>query len=164
MRKAVEELRKVIETLSEDIKRHGEVILIMHSSIEKLTSSVTALGYRYGLFTEEAFRESIKYLVSDLLRVYQVRRWTYYDGEGFVFGHPLVIDVDVLVRDNEHILVEYKASIDRGDVAELYREGILYERVNKVKPRLLIVGPAIRKRALELARELGVEVRASEVI
>ncbi|MGC8607955.1 MAG: hypothetical protein ACP5L5_10415 [Vulcanisaeta sp.] len=81
-----------------------------------------------------------------------------------MFGHPSVIDVDVLIRDNEHILVEYKASIDRGDVAELYREGILYERVNKVKPRLLIVGSAIRKRALELARELGVEVRASEVV
>ncbi|WP_243676279.1 hypothetical protein [Vulcanisaeta distributa] len=62
------------------------------------------------------------------------------------------------------MLVEYKASIDRGDVAELYREGALYERVNKVKPRLLIVGPVIRRRALELARELGVEVRASEVV
>ncbi|MGC8543815.1 MAG: PD-(D/E)XK nuclease family protein [Vulcanisaeta sp.] len=160
----IDKLRKTVEVLSEDVKRHGEVILVMQSSIEKLTSSVTALGYRYGLFTEEAFRESIKYLVSDLLKVYQVRRWTYYDGDGFVFGYPLVINVNVLVRDNEHVLVEYKASIDREDVAELYREGLLYERVNRVKPRLLIVGPAIRKRALELARELGVEVRASEVI
>ena len=122
------------------------------------------MGYRYGLFIEEVFRESIKYLASDLLKVYQVRRWTYYDDEDFVFSYPSVIDVDVLIRDNEHILVEYKASIDRGDVAELYREGILYERVNKVKPRLLIVGLAIRKRALELARELSVEVRASEVV
>ncbi|GAB6943701.1 PD-(D/E)XK nuclease family protein [Vulcanisaeta sp. JCM 14467] len=158
------ELKKVIETLSDDVKRHGEVILIMQSTLEKLTSSVTALGYRYGLFTEEAFREAIKYLVSDLLKAYTVRRWTYYDSEGVVFGHPSIIDVDVLVRDNEHILIEYKALIDRGDVAELAREGMLYERVNKVKPRLLIVGPAIRRRALELARELGVEVRASEVI
>lgn len=33
-----------------------------------------------------------------------------------------------------------------------------------MKPRLLIVGPVIRRRALELARELGVEVRASEVV
>mgnify|MGYP001770847613 CR=1 FL=1 len=158
------ELKKVIETLSDDVKKHGDVILIMQSTLEKLTSSVTALGYRYGLFTEEAFREAIKYLVSDLLRAYTVRRWTYYDSEGVVFGHPSIIDVDVLVRDNEHILIEYKALIDRGDVAELAREGMLYERVNKVKPRLLIVGPAIRRRALELARELGVEVRASEVI
>ncbi len=159
-----EELKKVVETLSEDVKKHSEVILIMQSTLEKLTASVTALGFRYGLFTEEAFREAIKYLVSDLLRAYTVKRWTYYDSEGFVFGHPSIIDVDVLIRDNEYVLIEYKALIDRGDVAELAREGMLYEKANKVKPKLLIVGPAIRKRALELARELGVEVRASEVI
>ncbi len=162
--KSHDELKKVVEALSEDVRRHGEVIIVMQTSIEKLTSSVTALGYRYGLFIEEAFRESIKYLVSDLLKVYEVRHWTYYDSDGFVFGHPSIIDVDVLTRDNEHILVVYRVSIDRGDVAELFREGVLYERINKVKPRLLIVGPVIRRRALELARELGVEVRASEVV
>ncbi|BDR91783.1 PD-(D/E)XK nuclease family protein [Vulcanisaeta souniana] len=160
----ISELRKAVEALSEDVRRHGEVIIVMQTSIEKLTSSVTALGYRYGLFTEEAFRESIKYLVSDLLKVYEVKHWTYYDSDGFVFGRPSIIDVDVLIRDNEHILVVYRVSIDRGDVAELFREGVLYERVNKVKPRLLIVGPVIRRKALELARELGVEVRASEVV
>ncbi len=80
LRKAVEvlvkshdELKKIVEALSKDVRRHGEVIIVMQTSIEKLTSSVTALGYRYGLFTEEAFRESIKYLVSDLLKVYEVR-------------------------------------------------------------------------------------------
>ncbi|WP_243676261.1 DUF3782 domain-containing protein [Vulcanisaeta distributa] len=87
--KSHDELKKIVETLSEDVRRHGEVIIVMQTSIEKLTSSVTALGYRYGLFTEEAFRESIKYLVSDLLKVYEVRRWTYYDSDGVVFGHPL---------------------------------------------------------------------------
>lgn len=164
LRSAVEELRKAAEALTEDVRRHSEAIHAMQNSIERLTSSVTALGYRYGLFTEEAFRESIKYLLGDLLKIYQIKRWTYYDSEGFVFGRPSVIDVDVLIRDGEHILVEFKASIDRGDVAELYREGLLYERVNKVRPRLLIVGPAIRKRALELAGELSVEVRAPEVV
>ncbi|WP_148682361.1 PD-(D/E)XK nuclease family protein [Pyrobaculum neutrophilum] len=164
LRSAVEELRKAVEALTEDVKRHSEAIHAMQNSIERLTSSVTALGYRHGLFTEEAFRESIRYLLGDLLKIYQIKRWTYYDSEGFVFGRPSVIDVDVLIRDGEHILVGYKAGIDRGDVAELYREGLLYERVNKVRPRLLIVGPAIRKRALELARELGVEVRAPEVV
>ena len=87
------ELKKVIEALSEDVKRHGEIILIMQSALEKLTASVTALGSRYGLFTEEAFRGAIKYLVSDLLRTYTVKRWTYYDSEGIVFGHPSIIDV-----------------------------------------------------------------------
>jgi hypothetical protein len=157
-------LQEQVVKLQEQVARQGEAILALQRSFEKLTASITALGYRYGIYTEDVFRDAIKYLVEDLLKAYEVRRWTYYDNEGVVFGYPSIIDVDVLIRDNEHILIEYKASIDRGDVAELAREGILYERVNKVKPKLLIVGPVVRRRALELAKALNIEVRAIEVM
>ncbi|KUO93546.1 MAG: hypothetical protein AT717_06760, partial [Vulcanisaeta sp. CIS_19] len=157
-------LQEQVAKLQEQVAKQGEAILALQRSHEKLAASITALGYRYGIYTEDVFRDAIKYLIEDLLKVYEVRRWTYYDNEGVVFGYPSVIDVDVLIRDNEHILIEYKASIDRGDIAELAREGILYERVNKVKPKLLIVGPVVRKRALELAKALNIEVRATEVM
>ena len=162
--KAIKSLQEQMVKLQEQVAKQGEAILALQRSHEKLAASITALGYRYGIYTEDVFRDTIKYLIEDLLKVYEVRRWTYYDNEGVVFGYPSVIDVDVLIRDNEHILIEYKASIDRGDVAELAREGILYERVNKVKPKLLIVGPVVRKRALELAKALNIEVRATEVM
>lgn len=162
--KAIKSLQEQMVKLQEQVAKQGEAILALQRSHEKLAASITALGYRYGIYTEDVFRDAIKYLIEDLLKVYEVRRWTYYDNEGVVFGYPSVIDVDVLIRDNEHILIEYKASIDRGDVAELAREGILYERVNKVKPKLLIVGPVVRKRALELAKALNIEVRATEVM
>jgi hypothetical protein len=157
-------LQEQVVKLQEQVARQGEAILALQRSFEKLAASITALGYRYGIYTEDVFRDAIKYLVEDLLKAYEVRRWTYYDNEGVVFGYPSIIDVDVLIRDNEHILIEYKASIDRSDVAELAREGILYERVNKVKPKLLIVGPVVRRRALELAKALNIEVRAIEVM
>jgi hypothetical protein len=162
--KAIKSLQEQMVKLQEQVAKQGEAILALQRSHEKLAASITALGYRYGIYTEDVFRDAIKYLIEDLLKAYEVRRWTYYDNEGVVFGYPSVIDVDVLIRDNEHILIEYKASIDRGDVAELAREGILYERVNKVKPKLLIVGPVVRKRALELAKALNIEVRATEVM
>jgi len=162
--KAIKSLQEQMVKLQEQVAKQGEAILALQRSHEKLAASITALGYRYGIYTEDVFRDAIKYLIEDLLKVYEVRRWTYYDNEGVVFGYPSVIDVDVLIRDNEHILIEYKASIDRGDIAELAREGILYERVNKVKPKLLIVGPVVRKRALELAKALNIEVRATEVM
>ncbi|MCG2886512.1 MAG: DUF3782 domain-containing protein [Vulcanisaeta sp.] len=162
--KAIKSLQEQMVKLQEQVAKQGEAILALQRSFEKLTASITALGYRYGIYTEDVFRDAIKYLVEDLLKAYEVRRWTYYDNEGVVFGYPSIIDVDVLIRDNEHILIEYKASIDRGDVAELAREGILYERVNKVKPKLLIVGPVVRRRALELAKALNIEVRAIEVM
>ncbi|MCG2880140.1 MAG: DUF3782 domain-containing protein [Vulcanisaeta sp.] len=162
--KAIKSLQEQMVKLQEQVTKQGEAILALQRSFEKLTASITALGYRYGIYTEDVFRDAIKYLVEDLLKAYEVRRWTYYDNEGVVFGYPSIIDVDVLIRDNEHILIEYKASIDRSDVAELAREGILYERVNKVKPKLLIVGPVVRRGALELAKALNIEVRAIEVM
>ncbi|RLE58014.1 MAG: hypothetical protein DRJ40_02075, partial [Thermoprotei archaeon] len=59
--------------------------------------------------------------------------WCYVDEEGFVYGYPVVIDVDLVVKDGEHILIEVKSSVDRGDALELKRISELYERVTGVK-------------------------------
>jgi len=155
----VVESTKAILRLQEQVARHSEAILALQRSIEKIVSSIQAIGTRYGVFTEEAFRESIKYLIGDLLKEYKVEKWIYYDEKGVVYGHPAIVEVDVLIKDREHILVEYKASTDRADVAELYRIGKLYEEVKGIRPRLLIVSLGIRKRAKELADGLGIKLR-----
>lgn len=145
LQKDVEEHTKVIKSLQEQVAKHIE-ILDRHSKIlERLIAKIEAISLRYGVSTEEAFREAVKYLVEDLLKIYKVDKWIYYDKDGFVFGYPSVIEVDLLVKDKEHILVEYKAQVDKADVAELFRIGQLYERVTGIKPRLLIVSPSIRK-------------------
>jgi hypothetical protein len=166
LQEQVAENTKTIRSLQEQVIEHSKAIrslqeeIIKHSKlIERLISAVQAIGMRYGVFTEKAFREGLKYLIEDLLKVYKVERWEYYDNEGIVYGHPSVIEVDVLIRDKERVLVEYKSLADKSDVAELYRIGILYERVTGVKPRLLMVAAGIKRRALELARQLGVEIR-----
>jgi len=150
--KRFEAIERRLEELISVVKRHGE-------AIDKLASQIAALGNRYGIYTDEAFRESMKYVVQDLLKVCRVERWIYYDSEGFVYGAPSIVEVDVYIHNDQHILVEFKASIDRGDVLELHRIGQLYEKVTGRKPKLLIVSPAIRKRARELAEKLGIEIR-----
>jgi hypothetical protein len=55
-------------------------------------------------------------------------------GEGVVYGYPAVVEVDIVVRDREHILVEVRSGVSRTDVAELYRLGRLYERIHGVGP------------------------------
>ena len=117
----LEEHSRVLEEHSRVLRLHSEILERHDRAIRELVLQVRALGYRYGICTEEAFREAIRYLIEDLLRVYEVRRWIYHYQEGLVHGHPAVIDVDRLVRDREHTLVEYKALADRADVAELYR-------------------------------------------
>jgi len=168
--RAIREHSEAIRALQEQVARHGEIleglqrqVIANTEAIKELTSSMRALGMRYGIYTERAFRESIKYLIEDLLREYRVERWEWVDREGIVYGHPSVIEVDVLIRDKEHILVEYKASADKADVGELIRKGKLYEKVTGIKPKLLLVAAAIRGRASELAKRAGVEIRGEVV-
>lgn len=129
-----EEANKRFEAIQEILLRHGKAVESLQEAVRDLTRTVAAIGRRYGVVTEEAFRGSIRYLVEDLLKAYTASKWIYFDSEGIVFGVPSVIGVDVLIRDREHILLEYKAYADRGDVAELHKIGILYEKVVKVRP------------------------------
>lgn len=161
--KAIKELQEAIKKQGEAIRELQEAVKGLQEAVRDLSVRVNAIGVRYGVVTEEAFRSSIKYLVEDLLKLYKVEKWVYYDSEGLVYGRPSVVEVDVFIRDREHVLVEYKAHADRSDVAELGNIGRLYERVTGVKPRLLLVAPTIRMRARSLAGELGVELRGSIV-
>ncbi len=106
-------------------------------------------------------RKGIEYLDGDLLRKYKVSKWRYFDSEGLVYGHSSKIDVDILISDDKHVIIEYKAFVDRSNVAELHRIGKLYEKVTGIKPYLLIITPNIRKRAKELADALNIEVRGN---
>jgi len=166
LRKAQQRLEEIEERqqkLEERVLRVEERLEQVGRALQELTAKLMALSYRYGIATEEAFRSAVKYLVEDLLREYRVARWTTYDREGLVYGHPAVVEVDVLIRDGEHVLVEYKAYADKADVAELYKVGLLYQREVGVKPRLLLVAPCYRRRARELAERLGVEIRGEQV-
>ena len=68
-----------------------------------------------------------------------------------------MVDVDLIVKDREHILVEVKSSVSRGDVYELWRIGKLYERIEGVKPKLVLVSPYIEDTAKKTAEKLGIE-------
>ena len=159
LQRAVEAHSQAIQSLQAAVDRHSKVLEDHSKAIRELRAQVYALGTRWGVVAEETFRESVKYLVEDLLGEYEAKKWVYRDEEGFVFGRPAVVEADLLVKDGVHILVEFKASADRGDVYELYKMGQLYEKTTGVKPRLLLVSPAVRKRAAELAEELGIEIR-----
>ncbi len=150
------------QRLEERVARLEESLERLGRAVQELAAKIMALGHRYGL-AKEALRSAVKYLVEDLLKEYRVSKWVTVDREGVVFGHSAVIEVDVLIKDDTHILVEYKSLADRADVAELYRVGRLYEKETGVKPHLLLVAPGYRRRAKELADELGVEIRGEPV-
>ena len=119
---------------------------------------VTVIAHRFGVISEEAFREAMKYVVEDVFGVATVEKWVYRDNEGVVYGYPAVVEVDVLVRDSEHILLEVKSRVSKADVSELYRIGVLYEKVEGRKPRLVILGGFVDEEARRLGKRLGVEI------
>ena len=85
------------------------------------------------------------------------------DKEGLVYWHKAVVEVDVLIRNKEDVLAEYKAVADKDYVEELIRIGKLYEKVTGVMPKLLLIAAAVRRRALKLARAAGIDVKAKHI-
>ena len=69
-----------------------------------------------------------------------------------------MVDADLVIKDQQHILVEVKSSVSRGDVYELWKTGQLYEKIKSAKPKLVIVSPYIDEDARKIAEELGIEV------
>ena len=165
LQKQVEEHSKAIRRLQEQVERHTraieslqEQVLKLANEIKRLGDRISALGARWGLVAEEVFRESLREFLQNYFKVARVERWEHYDEEGLVYGHPSVVEADLIIKDRVHYLVEVKSSASKGDVAELYRIGILYERETNVKPQLVIVTCFIDERAKRVAEKLGVKV------
>ncbi len=129
----------------------------MVKGFELVNRHISALGARWGLLVEESFRSGIKGLVEKYFGG-KVERWTHYDEDGIVFGYPSVVEVDLIIKDKEHILVEIKSSTSKADIFELWKIGQLYEKLRSVKPKLAIVSPYVEDKAKETAEKLGIKV------
>ena len=153
LQEQVAENTKAIRALQEQALRHAK-------AIEGFSRRLDALGARWGILSEKAFRNSMKEVLERYFRA-RVEKWTYYDKDGVVYEHPSIIEVDLVIRDREHLLIEVKSSVSKGDVVELKRIGELYERVRGIRPKLAVVSPYVDERAKEMARIFGIEVYTS---
>jgi hypothetical protein len=150
-------LEERVARLEERVTRLEERMLKVEESLENLSRLVITVAHRFGVASEEAFREAMKGILEEYFGA-TAHRWTVFDSEGLVYGRPSTVEVDVVVKDNVHILVEVKSRVDTGDILELSRIAKLYEKREGVKPELAIVGAFITPRARELAEKLGVKI------
>ncbi len=154
----VTRLEERFADLEERVMRLEERVLRVEEELRNLNRMMTAVLHRFGMLSESGFREAMRYVVEEVFGVAEVTRWVERDDEGLVYGRPSVVEVDMLVKDNVHVLLKVKSRVSKSDISELYRIGQLYEKKTGVRPRLAIVGGFVDEGALELARELGVEV------
>ncbi len=149
---------RVVE-LEERFVKLEERIIRLEEEMRDTRRVVAVIAHWFGLLSEAGLREALRYVVEEVLGTARVEKHSIRDDEGLVYGYPAIVDIDVVVKDNVHVLVEVKSRVSKSDVAELYRIGLLYERKHGVKPRLLVIGGFIDPEAYEAAKRLGVEIR-----
>jgi len=132
----------------------------MNRGFDRLQRRLDALGARWGVMSEEAFREGLRGVVERELGL-KVERWTAYDEEGKVFGFSSEVEVDVAVKDGKVILIEITSHARLLDVYAFKRKADLYaEKEGRRPDRLVIITPYAEEDAKKAAERLGIEIYA----
>lgn len=137
-------------------------IRIMVASIDRLSrkhdSTIGALGARWGLRTEESFRNALKAILEEYFQV-EVLRIVEYDDTGEVFGRPDQIEIDLIVKDGLLIIAEIKSSMSKPDMHTFYKKVIFYtKRHQREVSKMIVISPMVDDRAKAVAKELGIAI------
>ncbi len=147
-----EESRREMAQMKEESERKWQEIL------RKIDIRFGALGARWGIQTETAFRNAIKGILEESFPV-KVERYLAKDEEGKVFGRPDQIELDLIIKDGETIVAEIKSSMSRADVYIFDKKVKFYEeKEGKKVDRKIIISPMVDPKAQEVASKLGIEV------
>ncbi len=94
----IEELRKYVDDKFEELRKEVQMIKdtmvtkrdveelrrYVDSQIKFLSIKLDALGARWGVVNEDAFRDGVREILRDA--DYTVEKWLYYDADGYVYG------------------------------------------------------------------------------
>jgi len=132
--------------------------LSIQALARKHDSTIGALGARWGLHTEQSFRNALKGILEEYFDV-EVLNVMEYDEEGEVFGRPDQIELDVIIKNGMLILGEIKSSMSKSQMYTFERKVRFYERRHGRKAsRTLVISPMVDKGAREVAEKLGIQV------
>ncbi len=130
----------------------------IHALSRKYDSTIGALGARWGLQTEQSFRNALAGILETSFGV-EVLNVIEYDDAGEVFGRPDQVELDVLIHNGVLLLCEIKASMSKSDMVIFERKVRFYEKRHQRKvDRALVISPMVDAPARALAAELDIEV------
>ena len=137
-----------------ELRRLHEEIMEMARKHER---GIGALGSRWGLQSEKAFRDALAGILEQSFGV-QVLNVNEYDHEGTVFGRPDQVELDVIIKNGLLLICELKSSIDKAGMYIFERKARFYEKQHGQQAnRLLVISPMIDARARKVAKQLGIE-------
>ncbi len=144
------------EQIAENHRLHDEIMAMA----DRLDRKVGALGARWGLLSETAFRDGLAAILEKSFGV-EVVNINDYDDEGVVFGRPDQVELDILIKNGLLIACEIKSSMDKAGLYIFSRKVDFYERKHQRKAnRRLVITPFLDPRAAGLPEKLGIEVYA----
>jgi Uncharacterized conserved protein containing a coiled-coil domain len=176
----IEALEQRMEDLRRDFNRrmeelrwdfHQQVLRLTerHESLEKrvdgglarLDATLGAIGARWGLMAEESFRSGMAGILRDEFG-WQVEHVLIMDTEGYVFGRPDQVEIDMAIHNGAHWLVEIRSSMSKPYMYTFVRKVELYERLREVQvARRIVISPMIHPQAKEVAERLNIELYTS---
>jgi len=150
-----EEQNRKWEANQEELRRLHEEAM---AQALKHDRSIGALGSRWGLQSEKAFRDALAGILEENFAV-QVVNVNDYDDEGVVFGRPDQVELDVIIKNGLLLICELKSSIDKAGMYIFERKARFYEkRHGRQANRLIVISPMIDARARKVAERLGIEM------
>ena len=149
-----EQNRKWDEAQQEFQRMHEAIMAIA----QKQDRSIGALGARWGIQSENTFRNALAAILEKSFNV-KVINVNEYDDEGTVFGRPDQVELDVIIKNGLLIICEMKSSVSKSDMYTFERKVRFYEkRHQRQANRMLVISPMIDTRAQPVAQQLGIEV------
>lgn len=149
--------RRFEEMKRESDERFEKLLNKIGNVDRRIDRTLGALGARWGLSSEYAFREAIKSVFKEFTNL-RVEHYISYDKKGDVFGGPEQVEIDVVLRNGSLWLMEIKSSISKPEVYTFIRKAEFYEKEKGRKAdRLIIVSPMFNPDATVAAEKLGIE-------
>ena len=153
-RKWEEQNRKWEDAKREFDRMHEEIMAIA----KKYDRSIGAIGARWGIKSENSFRNALVGILEQSFGV-QVLNINDYDDEGEVFGRPDQIELDVIIKNGLLIICEIKSSIDKAGIYIFERKVRFYEKKHqRAVTRMLVISPMVEAKAERVAEQLGIEI------
>ena len=154
-------VNKEFDRVHEELGRVHEEFGRVHEEImalaKKYDRGIGALGARWGLQSEAAFRNALAGILEESFKV-QVLHINEYDDQGIVFGQPDQVELDIIIQNDVLILCEIKSSIDKAGMYTFERKVRFYEQKHGRKAtRRLVISPMIDAKAQKVAEKLGIE-------
>jgi hypothetical protein len=153
-RDRAEQARKWEESNQHFDRVHEEIM----AQAKRVDRSIGALGARWGIQSERAFRKALAGILEENFDV-QVINVNDFDEEGTVFGRPEQIELDIIIKNGVLLICELKSSIDKAGMYSFERKARFYEaRHQRQAQRLIVISPMVDARARKVAEKLGIEV------